>query len=86
MVTLDAVIVNVALPDIRRELSGGMSGLQWVADGYTLIFAALAATCVCGSDLWAWRGTDLVTLPLSEAAEGYRAMDKRRAIKTLLRP
>jgi threonine dehydrogenase-like Zn-dependent dehydrogenase len=25
-------------------------------------------------------------LPLSEAAEGYRAMDERRAIKTLLRP
>ena len=27
-----------------------------------------------------------LTLPLSEAAEGYRAMDQRRAIKTLLRP
>jgi threonine dehydrogenase-like Zn-dependent dehydrogenase len=25
-------------------------------------------------------------LPLSEAAEGYRAMDECRAIKTLLRP
>jgi threonine dehydrogenase-like Zn-dependent dehydrogenase len=23
----------------------------------------LAATCVCGSDLWAWRGTDPVTQP-----------------------
>jgi MFS transporter, DHA2 family, methylenomycin A resistance protein len=41
MVTLDAVIVNVALADIRRELTGGMSGLQWVVDGYTLMFAAL---------------------------------------------
>jgi threonine dehydrogenase-like Zn-dependent dehydrogenase len=27
-----------------------------------------------------------LTLPLEEAAEGYRAMDERRAIKTLLRP
>lgn len=27
-----------------------------------------------------------LTLPLSEAAEGYRAMDERRAIKTLLLP
>jgi threonine dehydrogenase-like Zn-dependent dehydrogenase len=27
-----------------------------------------------------------LTLPLTEAAEGYRAMDERRAIKTLLRP
>ncbi len=27
-----------------------------------------------------------LTLPLSQVAEGYRAMDERRAIKTLLRP
>jgi hypothetical protein len=27
-----------------------------------------------------------LTLPLEAAAEGYRAMDERRAIKTLLRP
>ena len=27
-----------------------------------------------------------LTLPLEQAAEGYRAMDERRAIKALLRP
>jgi threonine dehydrogenase-like Zn-dependent dehydrogenase len=27
-----------------------------------------------------------LTLPLDQGAEGYRAMDERRAIKTLLRP
>ena len=27
-----------------------------------------------------------LTLPLAEVAEGYRAMDERRAIKTLLTP
>jgi threonine dehydrogenase-like Zn-dependent dehydrogenase len=27
-----------------------------------------------------------LTLPLEQAAEGYRAMDQRRAIKALLRP
>ena len=39
-----------------------------------------------------WNGTinsgkvfDL-TLPLDQVAEGYRAMDERRAIKTLLMP
>jgi MFS transporter, DHA2 family, methylenomycin A resistance protein len=31
----------VALPDIRHELAGGISGLQWVVDGYTVTFAAL---------------------------------------------
>ena len=27
-----------------------------------------------------------ITLPVDQVAEGYRAMDERRAIKTLLRP
>jgi threonine dehydrogenase-like Zn-dependent dehydrogenase len=27
-----------------------------------------------------------LSLPLDEVAEGYRAMDERRAIKTLLKP
>jgi EmrB/QacA subfamily drug resistance transporter len=41
VITLDAVVVNVALPSIRRDLGGGITGLQWVVDGYTLMFAAL---------------------------------------------
>jgi DHA2 family methylenomycin A resistance protein-like MFS transporter len=41
VVTLDALIVNVALPTIGRELGGGGSAQQWVLDGYTLMFAAL---------------------------------------------
>src|SRR5262249_42895665 len=41
VITLDAVAVNVALPPIRHDLGGGVTGLQWVLDGYTLMFAAL---------------------------------------------
>jgi len=41
VVTLDAVVVNVALSSIRDGLGGGITGLQWVVDGYTLMFAAL---------------------------------------------
>ena len=41
VVTLDAVIVNVALPHIQADLGGGMTGTQWIVDGYTLMFAAL---------------------------------------------
>ncbi len=41
VITLDAVVVNVALPAIRREPGGGIAGLQWVVDGYTLMFAAV---------------------------------------------
>jgi EmrB/QacA subfamily drug resistance transporter len=41
VITFDAVVVNVALPSIRRDVGGGITGLQWVVDGYTLMFAAL---------------------------------------------
>jgi MFS transporter, DHA2 family, multidrug resistance protein len=41
LVTIDNTIVNVALPTLSRELGAGTSGLQWVVDGYTLVFAGL---------------------------------------------
>lgn len=51
VVILDAVIVNVALPSIRYDLAGGITGLQWVADGYTLMFAALLLGAGAVTDL-----------------------------------
>ncbi|RKR75938.1 MFS transporter [Frondihabitans australicus] len=41
LITLDILIVNVALTRIGRELGGDTSGLQWVIDAYTLLFASL---------------------------------------------
>ena len=41
LITLDILIVNVALTTIGRELGGSTSGLQWVIDAYTLLFASL---------------------------------------------
>ncbi|WP_171167197.1 MFS transporter [Streptomyces sp. I05A-00742] len=41
VITIDATAVNIALPAIRDDLHGGMAGLQWVVDAYTLMFAAL---------------------------------------------
>jgi len=41
LITLDMLIVNVALTTIGRELGGSTSGLQWVIDAYTLLFASL---------------------------------------------
>jgi MFS transporter, DHA2 family, methylenomycin A resistance protein len=41
LITLDILIVNLALPSIRSELGGGTTAQQWVIDGYTLMFAAL---------------------------------------------
>jgi EmrB/QacA subfamily drug resistance transporter len=39
MVILDASIVNVALPSIRRDLGFTPTGLAWVVNGYLLTFA-----------------------------------------------
>jgi EmrB/QacA subfamily drug resistance transporter len=50
VITLDAVVVNIALPSIRSDLNAGMSGLQWVANGYTLMFAALLLSAGALSD------------------------------------
>lgn len=50
VVTLDAVVVNVALPHIRTDLGGGLAGLQWVVDGYTLMVAALLLSAGALSD------------------------------------
>jgi DHA2 family methylenomycin A resistance protein-like MFS transporter len=41
VVTLDAQIVNVALPSIHNALGGGLSGLQWIVTAYTLMFSSL---------------------------------------------
>jgi EmrB/QacA subfamily drug resistance transporter len=41
MVSMDATIVNVALPAIRRDLLTSTSGLQWVIDAYTMVVASL---------------------------------------------
>jgi hypothetical protein len=48
------------------------------------------STTPCGSGQDSLRDTSQkvcdLTLSLDQVAEGYRAMDERRAIKTLLRP
>ncbi|MDL4774851.1 MULTISPECIES: MFS transporter [Thermomonosporaceae] len=50
MITLDASVVNVALPTIGRQFGGGITGLQWVVGGYTLAFAALLLSAGALSD------------------------------------
>jgi EmrB/QacA subfamily drug resistance transporter len=44
MAMLDNTVVNVALPTISKDLGAGVSGLQWIVDGYVLAFASLLLT------------------------------------------
>jgi EmrB/QacA subfamily drug resistance transporter len=39
MLLLDITIVNVALPDVQRDLDAGFSQLQWIIDAYALTLA-----------------------------------------------
>jgi DHA2 family methylenomycin A resistance protein-like MFS transporter len=50
VVTLDALIVNVALGPIVDDLGGSLSGAQWVVSAYTLVFATFLLTMGAWSD------------------------------------
>src|SRR3954468_18914702 len=41
MIVLDATIVNVALPSIRRDLGFSQSTLAWVVNGYLIAFGGV---------------------------------------------
>ncbi|MFF4492052.1 MFS transporter [Streptomyces sp. NPDC001544] len=44
MVILDVTIINVAVPAVGRDLSASLTGIQWITDGYTLVFAGFLMT------------------------------------------
>ena len=44
MLLLDITVVNVALPDIAKDLKTSFSDLQWVVDAYALGLASLLLT------------------------------------------
>lgn len=44
MTILDVTIVNVALVDMKEHLSANVTALQWIVDGYALVFASLLLT------------------------------------------
>jgi len=41
MIGLDDTIVSIALPTMARGFDASVSGLQWIADGYTMVLATL---------------------------------------------
>ena len=41
---IDANAINLALPAVRDDLGGGISGAQWTIDAYNITFAALLLT------------------------------------------
>ncbi|WP_225827845.1 MFS transporter [Streptomyces naphthomycinicus] len=44
MVILDVTIINVAVPVVGRDLAASLTGIQWITDGYTMVFAGFLMT------------------------------------------
>ena len=68
MAMLDNTVVNVALPTISRELGAGVSGLQWIVDGYVLVFASLLLTGGIAGDRYGRKRLFLTGLVIFTAA------------------
>src|SRR5271167_2596296 len=56
VISVDATIVNVALPTLSRELNADTAQLQWIVDAYTLVMAGLLLSVGSLSDRYGRRG------------------------------
>jgi EmrB/QacA subfamily drug resistance transporter len=73
MLLLDITVVNVALPDMQRDLDASFSQLQWVVDAYALALATVVLTAGSLSDLLGRRlvfAAGLVVFAAASAACG----------------
>jgi EmrB/QacA subfamily drug resistance transporter len=56
VISVDATIVNVALPTLSRELNANTAQLQWIVDAYTLVMSGLLLSAGSLSDRYGRRG------------------------------
>jgi EmrB/QacA subfamily drug resistance transporter len=68
MLLLDITVVNVALPDMQRDLDASFSQLQWVIDAYALALATLVLTAGSLADLRGRKAVFVVGLAVFSAA------------------
>ncbi|MGH9125483.1 MAG: MFS transporter [Acidimicrobiales bacterium] len=57
LITLDNTVLNVALPTLVRDLRATTSQLQWIVDGYQLVFAGLLFSAGSLADRFGRKGT-----------------------------
>ena len=56
VISVDATIVNVAIPTLSRELDADTAQLQWIVDAYTLVMSGLLLSAGSLSDRFGRRG------------------------------
>jgi DHA2 family methylenomycin A resistance protein-like MFS transporter len=85
MIILDTTIVNAALPALRRDLGTGVSGLQWVVNGYTLVLAALLLSGGALGDRLGSHGVFMAGVALFGAASAACALAPDTVVLVLAR-
>jgi MFS transporter, DHA2 family, multidrug resistance protein len=73
VITIDTTILNVALPTLVDSLHASSSALQWIVDGYTVVFAGLLLTAGSVGDRFGRRGAlsaGLIVFGVESAASG----------------
>ncbi len=70
VISVDATIVNVALPTLSRELNADTAQLQWIVDAYTLVMSGFLLSAGSLSDRYGrrgWLGTGLALFAFTSA-------------------
>lgn len=73
VISVDATIVNVALPTLSRELHADTAQLQWIVDAYTLVMSGLLLSAGSLSDRYGRRGSLSLGLVLFAVTSGLAA-------------
>lgn len=74
VIGIDNTILNVAIPTLSERLQASMSQLQWIVDGYTLVFAGLLLTAGSLGDRFGRRGALSVGLAIFAVGSGLSAL------------
>lgn len=74
LVGLDITAVNVALPDIGRQLDADLAGLQWTVSAYTVVTASLLMLAGSTADRLGRKRTLIIGMTVFSAASLLCAM------------
>jgi EmrB/QacA subfamily drug resistance transporter len=62
VITMNTSLLNVGLPTLARQLHSSNTGLEWIVDGYALVFAAFLMAAGALGDRWGGRPVMLAGL------------------------
>ena len=64
VIGIDNTVLNVAIPSLIKDLGATTSQLQWIVDGYTLVFAGLLLTAGSLGDRFGRKGALTIGLTI----------------------